>query len=93
MANCLKVIVNNEANNVVFGDCYGKNNTYDISKEGLADFLQNKANHIYNAHYADCDSVSLYNNELYICAIEDEIDFTSISFGDYIKLVDKELGQ
>lgn len=93
MSNCLKVIIDNDAQTIVFGDCYGKNKKYEIGKEGVMFFLLNKANDIYKSNYNDCDSVSVYNGELFVCALENEIDFSDITFEECCNLVDKELAK
>ena len=91
MAASLQIIVNNDENKVTLCDNYGveftlKCKTFIGVVPVNSIFTNGVAQAIYNAYFKECDSVSIYNKDTYICELENEISFSDISSVDFNKL-------
>lgn len=91
MAASLQIIVNNDKNKVTLCDNYGVEFTLKCKTFiGVVPvnniFTNGLAQAMYNAYFSECDSVSIYNKNEYVCALENEINFSDISSIDISKL-------
>ena len=90
MAASLQITVNNNKNKITLCDNYGveitvKCKTFNgITTESI--FTNGVAQALYNAYFSECDSVSIYNKNEYVCALENKINFSDISSIDISKL-------